>query len=190
VPVEPAPREIEVVIDPGDAFGSGSHPSTRGCLDLLQRHLPHPDPPWEALDVGCGSGALGIAALLLGARRVVGIDIDPAALEASRRNAEANGVGARFEVLGRPLEAVPGRFEGVLANLLIPVVEQLGADLIAHVAPGGILVLGGLLEGHRARALRAVHPAEVVGEQSEDGWVTLAVVPLLSTRDSPRRDLG
>jgi ribosomal protein L11 methyltransferase len=185
-----AGRAIEVVIDPGDAFGSGSHPSTRGCLELLQRHRPGEDRRWDVLDVGCGSGVLGIAALLLGAHRAVGIDIDPAALEAGRRNAEANGVGARFEVTDGPLDSVPGRYEVVMANLLIPDIEQLGADLVDHVAPGGILVLGGLLEGHRDRALRAVRPVEVAGEQPEDGWLTLAVTPVLFTPHRAQRDQG
>lgn len=177
VPAVLAAGEIELVIDPGEAFGSGSHPSTRGCLELLQRHLPGPDPSWEALDVGCGSGVLGLAALLLGADRARGIDIDPAALEATRHNAEANGLLARVEVDGAPLRSVSGRFDVVLANLLIPDIELLGKDLVAHVAPGGLLVLGGLLEGHRSRALRAVGPAEVLGERCEEGWVTLAVRP-------------
>jgi ribosomal protein L11 methyltransferase len=85
---------------------------------------------------------------------------------------------------------VPGRYEVVMANLLIPDIEQLGAGLVDHVAPGGILVLGGLLEGHRDRALRAVRPAVVAGEQREDGWLTLAISPRPVDPTRRQRDRG
>jgi ribosomal protein L11 methyltransferase len=175
LPVELGPGETEVLIDPGDAFGSGGHPSTRGCLDLLQARIAATGGSWDVLDVGCGSGVLGIAAVMLGARRAVAIDVEAAALEATLRNASANGVLERVEASLRPLGSVPGGFDLVVANLLVPVIEELGSELVARVAPGGVLILGGLLESHRDRALHAVSAAGVLDERREEGWLTLAV---------------
>jgi ribosomal protein L11 methyltransferase len=178
--------DIEVVVDPGGAFGSGSHPSTRGCLVALTSLVRPGD---RVLDVGSGSGVLGVASLLAGAGRLVAVDVDPEAVAATRAVAERNGVAGRTEVSDRPLSAVPGRFDLVLANLLLPVVEDLGPDLVAHVADGGHLVVGGVLADQMDRALAALAPLRpalpVAVEPQEPGWATLVLADGGADRSMP-----
>ncbi len=186
----PATRieRIEVVLDAADAFGSGSHPTTRLCLELLER-LDDAGSLTGArvLDVGSGTGVLGVAALLLGAGSLVAVDVDTAAVTATSRTVELNGVADRVvEISDRPLaEAVAdhGPFDVVLANLLIPIIEELGPVLAAAVAPGGALVLSGLLSepatGQVERAVRAsAAEVELVLErvQHTDGWSAVVLV--------------
>lgn len=170
--VAAGPDGIELVVDPGDAFGSGSHPTTRLCLEAMAALVRGGD---QVLDVGCGSGILAVAALRLGAAGAVGIDIDPAAVEASTAVAGANGVADRLRVSVRPLVEVDGRFDLVLANLLIPVIEELGTDLAARVAPGGALVASGLLPAQRDRAIAALVPLVVRRELVDGDWLALVL---------------
>jgi ribosomal protein L11 methyltransferase len=153
VPASPAGGVVDVVIDPGRAFGSGAHPSTRLALAALERLIGGGE---RVLDAGCGSGVLGIAALALGAADVVGVDHDPAAIAASRANATRNRIGDRFAASDGPLDevaATDGPFDLVVANLLLP-------DLVA-VAPalGAALTAGGSLGGERRRG----RPATATG---------------------------
>ncbi len=176
------PAPVEVLVDPGDAFGSGSHPTTRLCLEAVGRLVV---PGCTVLDVGCGSGVLGVAAALRGAARVVAVDVDPAAVEATRQVAGANGAGAVLDVSDRSPDQVPGRFGLVLANLLVGVVEDMGPALADRTAPGGAVVVSGLLAGTEqvGRAVAAVgHAVERVDEL--DGWaaLTLRAAPELTPR--------
>lgn len=170
----------EVVVDAADAFGSGSHPTTRLCLAALERLVTAGE---AVLDVGCGTGVLGIAALLLGAGSLVAVDVDPAAAAATLGTARLNGVAARVtEVSLRPLPDVTdelGPFDLVLANLLIPTIEGLGHDLPSAVAAGGHLVMSGLLPEHVDRAVAAVgaDPAQVEVLE-EDGWAAVVLAPM------------
>lgn len=182
--VQPDPRiedRIEIVVDAADAFGSGSHPSTQLCLAVTESLVQRDD---RVLDVGCGSGVLGVAALRLGAGSLVGIDVEPTAVAATGRTAELNGVAHRLvEVSARTVEEVTdehGPFDLVLANLLVPVVEEIGADLAQSVAPDGHLVLGGLLADPATRqverALAAVRPlADAVEVLESDNWAVLTI---------------
>jgi len=163
-----ASERIEVVLDPGIAFGAGSHPSTRACLAALEPLAPAAT---MVLDVGCGTGVLGIAALLLGAGGLTAIDIDPAAVTATTSALVLNGVAGRALVDTTPLGSVEGTFDLVLANLLLPIIEELGPDLAARVAPGGSLVLGGLLEDQLERAVAALTPLSPDRVDRDDGWV-------------------
>jgi ribosomal protein L11 methyltransferase len=142
-PHEPAAGEILLDLDPGRAFGTGAHASTRLCLrelDAIAR------PVARFLDVGTGSGILSIAAAKLHPSATgVAIDNDPIAVDAARENLERNGVAARVEASGRPLEELEGVFDLVLANIQADVLEPLAPALAARVAPGGILLLSGLL---------------------------------------------
>ncbi len=179
--------DVVVRVTAGRAFGTGSHASTRLCMELLEDLAPNAS---TVLDVGCGTGVLGIAALLLGAGSVMAIDVDPVAVEATAVAARSNGVADRLVVDSAPLAEVPGTFDLVLANLLAPILEDLGADLAARVAPGGAIVVGGLLAEQVDRVVAALRPLDLVGslrsvdslqpvdparpDQGDDGdWVSL-----------------
>src|SRR5919106_748617 len=174
----PAP---EVVVDPGRAFGSGTQASTRLALAALDRLVRGGE---RVLDAGCGSGVLGIAALALGAGHAVGVDRDPAALEASRANAAPNAVEDRLVVTPAPLDDVVASeepFDLVVANLLLPDLVEMAPALRAALADGGTLVVSGVLVGQRgpvndAAAALGLVPA---GEDTDDGWlaVTLTCLP-------------
>jgi len=168
-----AQGEVAVRLDPGMAFGTGLHPTTRGCLTLLQGVRPLPA---AVLDVGCGSGILALAALALGAGRAVGIDTDPLAVEAARTNAERNGVGPRVVVRQGSLPPTPAqRYPLVLANLVAAVLVALAPRLAAHLEPGGTLLAGGILEARADEVISALAAAGLeVRERRDDGeWVTL-----------------
>ncbi len=173
-PDDPAPDgSVEVVVDPGTAFGSGSHASTRLCLAALEPLAPGAR---RVLDVGSGTGVLGVAALLLGAGTLVALDVDPEAVAATRRAVELNGVADRATVLDGPVSAVTGTFELVLANLLVPIIEELGPELVARVAPGGAIVVGGLLDHQVDRAVAALSPLVPSARTVEADWVALTLV--------------
>ena len=164
-----APDRIDVVLDPGLAFGTGSHPTTRLCLQWLEQHLSPTD---TVIDYGCGSGILAIAAARLGASSVCGIDIDPQALIATAENARRNAVqvDVRSSEAPRPLSA-----DVVVANILSIPLKVLAPLLIDLVKPGGALVLSGIL-ARQIDEVAAVYapalPLTVAG--LEDGWACLA----------------
>jgi len=138
------PDDVVVVrLDPGLAFGSGTHPTTALCLEWLDG-LPLAGT--QVLDFGCGSGVLAIAALKLGASRALGIDNDPQALLASADNAARNGVGDRLD-LASPEQAPSGQFPVVVANILAGALDALAEPLAARTAPGGRIALSGILQG-------------------------------------------
>lgn len=179
---------LDLVVDPRSTFGSGSHPSTQMCLRALGERAGDRQlcdvTGWTVADVGCGSGVLAVGALLLGADRAVGVDVDPAAAETSRSVASANGVGDRYEFReGGVAELCRGgeTFDVVMANLLIPVIEELAVHLRALCAAGGSVVVSGLLARHRARALAALGVSgrselpRLSAEHEQQGWLTLVL---------------
>lgn len=164
-----APEAAQQVIrlDPGLAFGTGTHPTTRMCLRWIATHAA----PWpRVLDYGCGSGILAIGAALHGARSIDAVDIDDAAVESTRSNAAANGVTLNA---GRP-ELAAGAYPLVLANILATPLKLLAPLLAGHVAPGGDLVLAGILE-RQADELKAAYAPWLTLEvsDSEDGWILM-----------------
>lgn len=187
----PQPGEVVVELDPGMAFGTGLHPTTRNCLRLLEETLRPGD---RVLDVGTGSGILAIAAVKLGAASVLALDVSPVAVEAARANASANAAGDRIEVrlatlegaAGEPFSPLPanitvlgaeiGVYDVVLANIIARVIGQLAPALLRAVRPGGTLLASGIIEERRAEAegpLRAAGLA-AIRELVEGDWVTLA----------------
>lgn len=164
----PDPAAINLVLDPGMAFGTGSHPTTRLCLEWLERSLT---PGASVLDYGCGSGILAIAAARLGAGLVAGVDIDPQAVATARANAAQNGVTARFETSAAPLS---GEYDLVVANILANPLRILAPAICAHVRPGGQLALAGLLDAQAAEIIGLYArwiPLSVADRR--DGWVCL-----------------
>jgi ribosomal protein L11 methyltransferase len=147
-----APGQVLVDLDPGLAFGTGTHPTTALCLEWLDRHPPVDD---QVLDFGCGSGILAIAALKLGAAAVWAVDIDPQALWATRENAERNGVAERLGT-GAPDDVHGQRFQVLLANILANPLIELASRLAELLEPGGRLVLSGILS-EQAEAVRQAY---------------------------------
>ena len=166
--VEDASR-IAIVLDPGLAFGTGSHPTTRLCLQWLERFLR---PGATVIDYGCGSGILGIAAARLGAARVCGVDIDPQALAATRDNADRNRVSV--EVRGT-LDPRPEPADVVVANILSSPLKLLAPVLTDLVRPGGWLVLSGVLE-RQIDEVAEVYTSRLplAAAAVADGWACLA----------------
>ncbi|MEX1157135.1 MAG: 50S ribosomal protein L11 methyltransferase [Chloroflexota bacterium] len=169
-----APDEVALRLDPGMAFGTGLHPTTRGCLTLLQAISPMPS---RVLDVGSGSGILALAALRLGAQRADCLDTDPVAVEATLANAAANGLADRVRAVAGTLPPRPAGEPHplVLANLVAAVLVELAPQLAAHVAPGGTLLASGIIEGRAYEVLSELSSAGfVVEERLDDGeWVSL-----------------
>ncbi|HMN75857.1 MAG TPA: 50S ribosomal protein L11 methyltransferase [Burkholderiaceae bacterium] len=167
----PAAARRVIRLDPGLAFGTGTHPTTRMCLRWIARQATLRKTPWpRVLDYGCGSGILAIAAALFGAGRVQAVDIDPAAVASTRANAAANGV----VVDAAMPDAAQGRFDLVLANILATPLKLLAPVLCAHVEPGGDLVLAGILE-RQAGELEAAYAPHCALEiaDCDDGWILM-----------------
>jgi ribosomal protein L11 methyltransferase len=165
---EPPTQAAKVIrLDPGLAFGTGTHPTTRMCLRWIARN---PLEGRRVLDYGCGSGILAIGAALHGASPVDAVDIDEAAVQSTVANALANHVHVDA---GLP-ESASGRYDAVLANILAVPLKMLAPLLCSHVAPGGALVLAGILE-RQADELKAAYAphARLEVSDSEDGWVLM-----------------
>lgn len=170
-----ASDEVAIRLDPGMAFGTGLHPTTRGCLTLLQWLEPMPA---TVLDVGSGSGILGIAALCLGAQRVEALDTDSLAVAATSDNAAANGLADRLLAVRGTLPAQPedgGRFDLILANLVAALLVELAGGLAAHAAAGGTLLASGIIEPRAEETLTALTAAGfALIDRLDDGeWVSL-----------------
>ncbi|WP_322049066.1 50S ribosomal protein L11 methyltransferase [Paraburkholderia sp. J67] len=165
----PDPDALVLELDPGLAFGTGSHPTTRLCMEWLEQHV---QPGNTLLDYGCGSGILAILARKCGANPVIGIDIDPQAVESARLNSERNHADVTY---GLPDDLQPGEFDIVVANILSNPLKLMASMLSARVKPGGRLALSGIL------ARQAEEVAQVYAQwidisvwQEHEGWVCLA----------------
>jgi ribosomal protein L11 methyltransferase len=165
----PDPRGLILELDPGLAFGTGSHPTTRLCMEWLEAHI---NAGMSVLDYGCGSGILAMVAKKMGATTVLGVDIDPQALESAVANAARNHCAIDYYL---PEQYAGGRYEVVVANILSGPLTQMASMLAAQVAAGGALVLSGVLANQADTVIAAYAPfvaLEVWREQ--EGWVALA----------------
>jgi len=185
----PDPSRMPIKIDPGMAFGTGTHPTTQLCLELLENLFEANSPlvthHSSLIDIGCGSGILSIAALKLGAASALGVDIDEAAVKVSRENADANGIAAgQFTLgVGSVQEVLAGRFGVrsaplVLANILAPVIIRLfDAGLANLVSPSGSLILSGILAEQAESVISAAraHGVKLVENRQSGDWVALVV---------------
>ena len=172
----PDPNGLILELDPGLAFGTGSHPTTRLCMEWLEAH---PAPGKSVLDYGCGSGILAMVAKKLGAADVAGVDIDPQAIESARANAERNGCEISFYVpdafaASSNERHAGGKFDIVVANILSSPLKLMAPMLSGRVAPGGSLVLSGVLARQAEEVAAAYAPFIKLGVWAEqDGWVAL-----------------
>jgi ribosomal protein L11 methyltransferase len=165
----PEADAINIVLDPGAAFGTGSHPTTRLCLAWLESHVAKGD---DVLDYGCGSGILAIAAMKLGAARAFALDIDPLALKAARYNAQRNAVALEVVDAQRAFE---GATRITVANILANPLRMLAPVLASHTRPGGMIALSGILEDQAAGVVAAYAPwARLEVAARDAGWVLLA----------------
>ena len=172
-PVEAAPGDVVITIDPENAFGSGDHETTRLVLTLLDEQIRGGE---RVLDVGCGSGILSIAAVRLGAASSVAIDIEPEAVEVTRRNAALNGVGSSIEASTRTLSDIDERHDLVLANIETRVLVPMAAPLQEKLAPGAPLILSGILRDERAQLLSAFGSLRLRAEVEEGEWCAFVLV--------------
>jgi len=178
----PDANRVPIKIDPGMAFGTGTHPTTQLCLELLESFVPT---GCKVIDVGCGSGILSIAALKLGAGFALGVDIDEASVKASRENADANGIPVDQFAIGRGsvTEVLSGKFgirnaPLVLANILAPIIIRLFDMGLAKVAsPGGALILSGILADQAAGVIASAetHGLKLEERHQLGDWVALLV---------------
>ena len=168
-----APSGVTVLhIEPGATFGIGDHPTTILSLRAIR---PQVRPGCTVLDVGCGSGVLAIAACVFGAGRAVAIDIAPAAVPVTIANATANGVADRVQASTTDLADIDGVYDLVVANILAPTLVALAADLRRVLAPGGALVISGILAEANAHVLAALSPLHVVATAELDGWAAFTL---------------
>jgi len=183
----PSPDRIPIKIDPGMAFGTGTHPTTQLCLELIENAVTQKDTfinhqPLTVIDVGCGSGILSIAALKLGARVALGVDIDPESVRNARENAEKNGIGEEFIIgQGSVTEVLEGKFPFrqaplVVANILAPIIIRLfSAGLAELIEPDGEIILSGILQEQAKNVIEVAQARGLVlNERRQMGdWVAL-----------------
>lgn len=181
---QPAGERIPIRIDPGMAFGTGTHPTTQLCLQALEQAASQAGASWEVIDLGCGTAILAIAALKLGARHALGVDIDPVAVQAAQENAATNGVTSNLELgTGSLTEIQAGAFSIrkahiVLANILAPVlIRLLGEGLGDLLTDGGALILSGILQeqADEVQAAAENHGLRLMMRHQSGDWVALVV---------------
>ena len=199
----PEPNRVAIKIDPGMAFGTGTHPTTQLCLELMESWLCHPEQgegspqrvgdsslttfaqnDINVIDVGCGSGILSIASIKLGAVRVLGVDIDEGSVKNARENADSNGVGEELILgVGSVKEILDGKFAIthaplVIANILAPVIVRLfDQGLVKLVGDGGALVLGGILQEQEKSVVEAAQAQGLglIEKRQQGDWVALTM---------------
>ena len=165
-------REV-IMLDPGAAFGTGAHATTRLCMELLESRC---ESGYRMLDVGCGSGILAIAAAKLGAEECFGVDIDPIAVKVATENAEENKVAQsiRFEV--GSIEAADGEYDVMCANIVADVIIMLAGDMAAHLKAGASVICSGIIEGRQDEVEKALIEAGLTIEEHivKENWHAIA----------------
>jgi ribosomal protein L11 methyltransferase len=173
----PKKGEIVIEMDPGMAFGTGSHPSTRMCLAALEEAIPSFPYPPSLLDVGTGSGILAIAAQKMGVTAIVAVEIDTMAISYALKNARANGIDGSIDFRIGSIQRLRRVFDIVVANLLPQELLSLAAFLPKRVSPGGILIVSGLLRSQIGEIQAAFSPYElrVQNQKGSRGWACLVM---------------
>lgn len=172
--MEDAKGRVVLDLEPGLAFGTGTHETTRLCMQMLERYVKQGD---RVLDLGCGSGILSVAALLLGASEAVGVDIDELAVKTARENADLNRVGNRFTALcGDLTDGVNGIFQVVVANIVADVILRLTKEIDPYLAPDAVYLMSGIIDTRVQEVKNVLEEAGFVllEEKEEKGWFALA----------------
>jgi ribosomal protein L11 methyltransferase len=166
--------EVIIDLDPGMAFGTGLHPTTRLALLSLDERAER-GPLGRTLDIGCGSGILAIAAVKLGATRVLGVDIDPIAIEATEANARHNRVNKRIRAVEGSVPTDVGPFDTVVANLIAGILVELAQPIVDELLPGGSLLASGIFKDREADVRTALEAAGIrfLRRWQESDWVAL-----------------
>ena len=173
---------IALNIDPGLAFGTGGHETTRLCLEMCEKYMKPGD---TVLDVGCGSGILGIAALLTGASKAVGVDIDEVAVRTAKENAELNGVADRFTAIhGSFTDKVEGKFDIVLANIVADAIIFLSKGVRGFMKDDAVYIMSGIIDT-RAEEVKAEVSKyfDIIEEHLDGGWVVAVATPQNEKRE-------
>ncbi len=166
----PDPGAVNILLDPGLAFGTGTHATTALCLEWMDAHPPE---KLNVIDYGCGSGILAIAAAKLGAKQVLAIDNDPQALQATSDNAKKNRIEGKITTF-LPEESDPVPCDLLLANILANPLMNLASRFSEQVTPGGSLILSGILAEQETSVAKAYEPwFDITGIQERDGWIRL-----------------
>ena len=171
---ERQPEDVVLTLNPGMAFGTGTHDTTRLCMELLEKYIT---PEVHVLDVGCGSGILAITAALLGAKEIKGCDIDEVAVKVAGENADLNGVGDRIAFhKGDLTSQVEGSFQLICANIVADVIIRLSEDVGKYLAEGGIFITSGIIDTREQDVLEALdkNGFTVIERRSSGGWVAMA----------------
>jgi ribosomal protein L11 methyltransferase len=167
--------EQEIVMDPGQAFGTGHHESTQLCMESILRLRPLLEDDALVLDLGTGTGILAMFAAKVGLRNILALDTDPVAVETAQGNLSANGVKAFVEINTQPLEFIAQRFALILANLSTSILEELCEELKRHMVMGGWLVVSGLLTGDTDVVVKSFSSRglEVIHQKNKNEWACL-----------------
>ena len=167
----------ELILEPGMAFGTGTHETTRLCLELLSKYTTEQS---EILDVGTGSGILAVAGVLLGAKRALGVDIDELSVKTAKENAKLNGVSDKTEfIAGNLTDKVSGRFNLVTANIVADVIMMLNEDILKFLSKDGIYIMSGIIDTRENDVLENLEGKfEVLEILRERGWTAIAAKPL------------
>ena len=166
-------KRIVIKINPGMAFGTGTHESTYMCLELLERYVNKDD---EIFDIGCGSGILAIAALKLGAKRALAVDIDDKCIDASHENADLNSLEDKMDIKkGNLLDVVKGRADLIVSNIIAEIIVDEIKNLKNHMDKGGIFITSGIIKERRQMVIDALkeNGFEIIDELEKNNWVAI-----------------
>lgn len=176
-PFTPKPGQLVIELDPKQAFGTGTHPTTQLCMRGLEAVMPRHEAPL-VFDVGTGSGILAVAAVLLGARHVEACDTDPVATLAAQENADINGVADRVALHTGPIETISGQADVLVVNILAEVIAEIAAEIAARVRPGGDVLASGIIRERQALVERAFTAVGLrcTGAEYQGEWVLLTAL--------------
>ncbi|MDP4936632.1 MAG: 50S ribosomal protein L11 methyltransferase [Ilumatobacteraceae bacterium] len=168
----PDPNQAVVIpIEPASTFGMGDHPTTMSSLLMIEKYLKSDD---LLIDVGCGSGVLGIGALRMGASRAIGMDINPSCVPVSQENARLNQVSDRWSVTTEPIAVIGFPANIVVANILAPALIELSGELKRLIRPDGVLIISGVLAEHYGHVAKALEPLQEFDRIEHGGWAAVA----------------